>query len=118
MVLALATRLSAATMRSHLPFLASVLPTAVLAQNGAFSLPFEKRTRSLSKRASGSGTLPVALANEETDYLVNIEVGTPPQKLQVQIDTGSSDLWVPDVSQCPSNTACPYGACKCDRKMA
>lgn len=41
-----------------------------------------------------SGTISAALANEETLYFANVSIGTPAQTLALQIDTGSSDLWV------------------------
>lgn len=28
-------------------------------------------------------------------YLINMTVGTPPQPFSVQLDTGSSDIWIP-----------------------
>jgi hypothetical protein len=48
----------------------------------------------LTRRAAAVTT---ELYNAQHDllYLVNISVGTPPQSLQLQLDTGSSDIWLP-----------------------
>ena len=49
-------------------------------------------------------------------YFANISVGTPFQSFQVQIDTGSSDLWIPSETatycQRQQRQACLGGACK------
>jgi hypothetical protein len=51
------------------------------------------RANSLHRRA---GAVNAQLYNAQGDllYLVNATVGTPPQSFSLQIDTGSSDIWV------------------------
>jgi yapsin 1 len=54
---------------------------------------------------SGDGFVTMAMSNENTFYLADVEVGTPPQKVGVLIDTGSSDFWV----VASNNTYCQSG---------
>lgn len=70
------------------------------------------------RRRATSGTVQANLGNAEQAglYYANVTVGTPPQDLSLQIDTGSSDVWVPSAqsSYC-QNTAqegCPGGSCE------
>ena len=49
------------------------------------------------RRRAGSGTVTESLLHADILYIANVTVGTPPQNLSLQLDTGSSDLWVPDV---------------------
>ena len=71
--------------------------------------------RSLSKRAD---SVLVGLTNDEVEglYFANITVGTPGQTLGVQIDTGSSDVWVPSstasICQDVREGGCLLGSCE------
>jgi hypothetical protein len=79
------------------------------------SLEIQRRGLKLEARAD---TVTASLINAVTAglYAANITVGTPGQDLQVQIDTGSSDLWVPSSSASICNNAkdggCSGGSCE------
>jgi len=76
---------------------------------GVVQYDFNKVTRqreaSLEKRA---GTIATSLQNNETLYLINVNIGTPPQSVQMQLGTGTSDVWVTNASA----TYCQQNACK------
>jgi hypothetical protein len=46
-------------------------------------------------------------------YVATVKVGTQPQTVTLQVDTGSSDTWVPATnSSICNNGGCFYGSCK------
>ncbi len=66
----------------------------------------------------GRGIIDLGLDNKGITYVAHIGVGTPPQQVAVQLDTGSNDLWVPlassDVCTVREHACDLYGACKSD----
>lgn len=81
------------------------------------------KARSVGLRRRSSGTVLASLGNALQDglYYANITVGTPGQLLNVQIDTGSSDLWVPSATApiCLNEQegGCPGGVCKSSQSL-
>lgn len=69
-----------------------------------------RRNVGLSTRA----VLLEELLNNQTSYLADVEVGTPPQTVSLITDTGSSDIWLLDkmADQCNNPAIVKmYGPC-------
>ncbi|KZV73516.1 acid protease [Peniophora sp. CONT] len=64
-----------------------------------------KTVNQLERRASAAGISMIDLGRD-TGYLATINFGTPPQPLDVLLDTGSADLWVATTAcqACPNNS--------------
>ncbi len=72
----------------------------------------------LSRRASTVNS-PINNIVQRGGYFAKCTLGTPSQELTLQLDTGSSDIWVPEntASICQStksNGGCSLGSCKSD----
>ncbi|KAF7195776.1 putative aspartic-type endopeptidase OPSB [Pseudocercospora fuligena] len=95
-------------------FLPLILLPGAFAQ-GYHKLPvsrtFRKATSSHSKAVNEPLTFEDQWLNGAGGYFADVKIGTPLQSMQVLIDTGSSNLWVPstDAATC-RNYTCPAGA--------
>ncbi|KAK5992958.1 putative aspartic-type endopeptidase opsB [Cladobotryum mycophilum] len=49
----------------------------------------------LNRRATNAFDTPILNNQQQGGYFVNVQVGSPGQQLTLQLDTGSSDVWVP-----------------------
>ncbi|KAF3914560.1 Candidapepsin-1 [Orbilia brochopaga] len=114
-------RTRAAGLASTLLFLSSAWPSLASAVETApkvVSMPFARRHDALTleriKMKRNAGSIDVALGNGQQDassigiYYVNTTIGTPGQMIQVQLDTGSSDLWMFSDQACSRDDPC-YG---------
>lgn len=76
--------------------------TSAAAEPKVWGLEFTKVKKAVDPAMSGlqrrAGTVTEELYNSQLLYIANILIGSPAQNLSVQLDTGSSDLWVPAYS--------------------
>lgn len=81
---------------------------------GVVQLDIARRsTPELLSRRSGSFTSDLMNNVTAGVYVTTVEVGSPPQKVTLQVDTGSSDTWVPanNASVCGQG-GCFFGSCE------
>lgn len=83
------------------------LTASCVASSGYLKLDVHRRAVSRNRLVRRQDVDAVLTQNNGLEYLVNITVGTPAQKLAVTLDTGSSDLWIPDSSA----SLCQKGQC-------
>ncbi|KAE9980366.1 hypothetical protein EG327_006576 [Venturia inaequalis] len=97
--------------------LATLLASFVSAKPEVLSMPIRRDAskhhkallkRRLMKRDPFSVNLDGYL-NQGGFYLVNVTVGTPAQNIILDIDTGSSDIWMFGPNSCDEKTAICYG---------
>ncbi|KAF4633321.1 hypothetical protein G7Y89_g4792 [Cudoniella acicularis] len=91
------------------------LANLCLAEPGFLSLKTYRNTEAHAQALRKRSSFPVTLGNYPYAgggiYFVNATVGSPAQEVQLQIDTGSSDVWMFGVHSCDSSTSpCLGGA--------
>ncbi|KAE8160386.1 aspartic peptidase domain-containing protein [Aspergillus tamarii] len=78
----------------------------VAAEPKVVTLPLSRSERRILEKRKYAGAL---LGNDILDgkglYWVNASVGTPPQPVQLQVDTGSSDVWMFGPQSCDLSTS-------------
>ncbi|KAI0179049.1 aspartic peptidase domain-containing protein [Hypoxylon sp. FL1284] len=104
------------TMKTATTFVAGAVVASV-AQAQVVQWDIERRHTAPNKITRRQGkTVTEVVSNEvlRGGYFATCQVGTPPQKLTLQLDTGSSDIWVPSsgasVCQQPGDGGCTFGS--------
>lgn len=99
---------------------AGALVNADAAPEGVVKLAARHKhiSRPISRKSKRDTTAFAALTRNDQwifqgSYFIDVEVGTPPQKFELLVDTGSSNFYLPSAkaSTC-QHYLCPGGSCK------
>jgi len=98
----------------------TLLAVTVQAIEGVIQWDIAKRQTAPRLRKRAGTTFEEVITNERGrgGYFATCKVGTPGQDLTLQLDTGSSDIWVPEdtAAVCSTKTSqdpdgCSFGKC-------
>lgn len=99
---------------------ASVMPRQPAVANNHVSFPIVERRNLPGGMVRGGSAILNSALNKRADtatlynhtniaYMIELDIGTPAQKVRVQIDTGSDELWVdPDCSTVSDKTSAAF----------
>ncbi|TQV96962.1 hypothetical protein V2A60_000402 [Cordyceps javanica] len=80
-------------MKAAAATLAALLSASATAQY--VLMDFEKKAHTNLQRRASSVEGDISNLRQDGGYFIDVTVGTPGQKFSLQLDTGSSDVWVP-----------------------
>ncbi|KAI8990317.1 aspartic peptidase domain-containing protein [Pilobolus umbonatus] len=95
-------------MRHMITYSLLFLLSGVSASEDFIRLPIKKNLKTKSVHSKRMDYKEPLYNKEGIEYLIEIGVGTPPQKFHIAFDTGSADIWIP-------STACPVAMCPLKR---